>query len=112
MYTFSVPLTYGYKMFLEWDENKRRKNLKEHGVDFMDAALIFDNEIIIEALDDRGRHDEERIQALGQVDNEYFLVVYTWRKECRRIISAWKVNEDGKRRYQKVLSERAKREKK
>ena len=98
-------------MFVEWDENKRLENIKERGVDFMDAALIFENEIIIEAIDTRDDYGEDRIQALGHVDNEYFMVVYTWRMECRRIISAWKVNEDGKRRYQKVLSERVKREK-
>lgn len=99
-------------MFVEWHEDKRRDNLRDHGVDFMDAALIFENELIIEAIDTRENYGEERIQALGQVDNEYFLVVYTWRKEYRRLISAWKVNEDGKKRYQKVLSQRIKREKK
>jgi uncharacterized DUF497 family protein len=27
-------------MAFEWDEEKRRRNIKERGVDFLDAALI------------------------------------------------------------------------
>jgi hypothetical protein len=30
--------------------------------------------------------------------------VYTWRGENRRIISAWKVGDHGKRRYQALLA--------
>lgn len=96
-------------MFVEWDEAKRLKNIEEHGVDFMDAALIFENEIILESMDNRNDYGEERIRALGGVGNDCFLVVYTWREDVRRIISAWKVNENGKKRYQKILFERTKR---
>ena len=34
----------------------------------------------------------------------FCIVVYTWRGDNRRIISAWKVGEDGKRRYTALLS--------
>lgn len=36
----------------EWNERKRLANLKEHGVDFAEAVLIFENEVI-EAIDKR-----------------------------------------------------------
>ena len=87
----------------EWDEEKRWRNLDEHGVDFRDAALIFENPVV-EAEDSRSDYGEIRIRALGHVDNEYYLVVYTWRGDNRRIISAWKVGEDGKKRYQALLA--------
>ena len=90
-------------MTVEWDEDKRRKNLEDHGVDFQDAALIFLNPII-EAEDARSDYGEKRFRALGHVDEDYFMVAYTWRRQTRRIISAWKVNEDGKRRYQATLA--------
>lgn len=87
----------------EWDEEKRRHNIEKHGVDFLDAILIFENPVI-EAEDIRREYEETRIQALGYVDHEYFLVIYTWRGARRRIISAWKVDDNGKRRYQERLS--------
>ena len=87
----------------EWDEEKRRHNIEKHGVDFYDAILIFENPVI-EAEDTRNEYREMRIQALGHVDDDYFIVVYTWRDTRRRIISAWKVDNNGKRRYQNLLS--------
>jgi uncharacterized protein len=90
----------------EWDEDTRRQNLAEHGVDFRDAALIFEGPVI-EAEDTRSDYGEIRIRALGQVDQDFFLVAYTWRGDRRRIISAWKVDDDGKKRYQALLGRRA-----
>ena len=90
-------------MTVEWDGAKRLKNLAEHGVDFYDAALIFLHPVI-EAEDTREDYDERRFRALGRVDDDYFMVAYTWRGENRRIISAWKVNDDGKRRYAAILA--------
>ena len=90
----------------EWDEDKRRRNIEDHGVDFRLAALIF-NSPVIEARDERDDYGEPRYWALGHVGDEYFLVAFTWRGEVRRIISAWKVGNDGKKRYQAVLARRA-----
>ena len=90
-------------MSFEWDERKRRQNLDEHGVDFRDAALIFENPVV-EAEDTHSDYGEIRIRALGHVDDDYFLVVCRWRGDTRRIISAWKVGEDGKKRYQALLA--------
>jgi uncharacterized DUF497 family protein len=88
---------------VEWDEGKRRSNLSEHGVDFADAALIFRNPVL-EAEDRRAEYGERRLRALGHVSDDYFLVVFTWRGPNRRIISAWKVDENGKGRYQAILA--------
>jgi uncharacterized DUF497 family protein len=41
---------------------------------------------------------------LGRVDDEYYVVAYTRRDSAVRIISAWKVDEDGKKRYEEILS--------
>lgn len=87
----------------EWDEDKREQNLRAHGVDFMDAALVFTNPVL-EAPDEREDYGETRIRALGHVGEDYYLVTYTWRGQVRRIISAWKVGENGKRRYQAILA--------
>jgi uncharacterized DUF497 family protein len=92
-------------MNVEWDEAKREQNLEEHGVDFADAALIFAQEVI-EAQDTREDYGETRYQAIGHVDDDWFFVVYTWRGDNRRIISAWRVNDEGRRRYQAIFARR------
>jgi uncharacterized protein len=46
-------------MLIEWDSAKRDRNLREHGVDFEDAALIFLGPVL-EAEDRRGDYGETR----------------------------------------------------
>jgi uncharacterized protein len=93
-------------MRVEWDEPKRQSNLEDHGVDFMDAALIFEG-VFLEAEDKRNDYGEPRFRALGRVGDDYFMVAYTWRGAVRRIISAWRVDDDGKRRYEAILARNA-----
>lgn len=90
----------------EWDEDKRQRNLADRGVDFRLAAGIFRG-LVLEGKDDRTDYGETRYRAIGRVGDEHFLVIYTWRGANRRIISAWRVGERGRRRYQAVLSGRA-----
>jgi uncharacterized DUF497 family protein len=90
----------------ERDEDKRQRNIEDHGVDFRLAALIFKSPVL-EAEDERDDYGESRYRALGRVGDEYFVVAYTWRGAKRRTISAWKVDEHGKKRYEAVLAERA-----
>lgn len=90
-------------MEFEWDEEKRLSNIEERGVDFRDAALIFEGPIINKE-DTRENYGERRFRALGNIDNEYYLVAYTWRGTTCRIISAWRVDEEGKKRYEETLS--------
>jgi uncharacterized DUF497 family protein len=89
----------------EWDEEKRLENIRVRKVDFRVAVRIFDNPVI-EAEDNRADYNEERIRALGHVGDDYYLVAYTWRGGNRRIITAWKVSESGKKRYQAILARR------
>jgi uncharacterized DUF497 family protein len=88
---------------VDWDEPKRLINIKERGVDFRDAALIFQGPVLCKE-DTRGDYGEQRYRALGRVDDEYYVVAYTWRGSTCRVISAWKVDEDGRKRYEKILS--------
>jgi uncharacterized DUF497 family protein len=57
----------------EWNEEKRLSNIKERGVDFRDAALIFEGPVIIKE-DNRENYGEPRFRALGKVDNYYYVV--------------------------------------
>jgi hypothetical protein len=93
-------------MTFSWDEKKRAENWKSRKVDFAEAVGIFDDPEVIEAVDDRKAYGEERIQALGQSEGVFYLVAYTWRGDTRHIITAWKVGEDGKRRYEELFAKR------
>ena len=87
----------------EWATEKQQTNLAERGVDFADAVQIFLGPVL-EQIDKRADYGEQRFRALGRVADDYFMVAYTWRGSARRIITAWKVGENGKRRYQALLN--------
>jgi uncharacterized DUF497 family protein len=71
-----LPIEFVYNF--DWDETKRLSNLEERGVDFRDAALIFEGPVIAKE-DTRKDYGEKRFRALGKVDDEYYVVVYTLR---------------------------------
>ena len=85
-------------MKFEWDNDKQERNLEKHGVDFVDAVKIFFNPVL-EWLDTRQDYGEERVISLGCDEEDYFVVVSTWRGEKRRIISAWRAGQDEKENY-------------
>lgn len=78
-------------MEFEWDEEKSHANFFRRGFGFDFAARIFEGSVI-ERVDDRRDYGEERIVALGCVDGEWLVAVYTWRGEVRRIVSARKAS--------------------
>lgn len=90
-------------MSVEWGETKRLRNLDDRGVDFRDAALIFEAPFL-EAEDRRSDYGEPAFAAWDVVGDDYFMAAYTWRGGVGRIISAWRVDDEGKRRYEAILA--------
>lgn len=80
-------------MDFEWDEDKRRTNLEKHGVDLLEAALIFDGDYT-SRVDDRRDYGEQRLVSIGLANGKYFVVVHTLRGETIRLISAWRGGRD------------------
>ncbi|MBV6450570.1 MAG: hypothetical protein MHPDNHAH_01294 [Anaerolineales bacterium] len=79
-------------MKFEWDENKRRANIRKYGIDFVDAASIFDGDVVV-ILDDRFEYGEARYIAFGLLRGKsikVIVVAYTERGGNVRIISARK----------------------
>ncbi len=85
-------------MNFEWDEQKREGNLTKHGIDFALAGKIFDTSTV-ERLDDRDDYGETRYIAIGHTAKVFLVVVYTWRGDTRRIISAWRAGRDEEETY-------------
>ncbi|HIE26863.1 TPA: BrnT family toxin [Candidatus Poribacteria bacterium] len=86
-------------MEFEWDENKNLKNIKKHGISFKRATKIFISGNVLEWIDDRYDYGEERIIALGRSERIILYVVYTWRGNARRIISARRATKNERRKY-------------
>jgi uncharacterized DUF497 family protein len=93
------------ELSFEWDEEKNATNIKNHGIDFLDAALIFENPTV-EAIDDRKDYEELRCIAFGLSGETVLQVVYTWRGEnVVRIISAWKATRhDAEKYYREIFA--------
>ena len=102
MYT---PRIYTAQAF-EWDPAKRETNLRKHGIDFIDAAHIFEG-LVLEHEDQRRDYGEPRVVALGRVEELLLAVVYTPREAAFRIISARKANRDEKAAYRHLQSPEA-----
>jgi uncharacterized DUF497 family protein len=84
----------------EWDETKARANLRKHGVDFADAALVFEDERAVTIEDTISAVDEQRyltvgMDALGRV----LVVAYTWRHDRIRTVSARQASPAERRQY-------------
>ncbi len=92
-------------MEFEWDERKRRETLRKHGVDLLEAALIFEGPVLSRP-DDRKDYGEIREVSLGMVDGEIFVVVHTERHGKTRLITAWKGGKREKAAYQKRIAGR------
>jgi uncharacterized DUF497 family protein len=76
-------------MVFEWDETKRVANIQKHGVDFVLAKRIFDGPTV-EVPDLRRNYGEFRFGAYGLAAGTVLFVIYTWRGNRRRLISARK----------------------
>ena len=65
-------------MRVEWDEAKRKANLRKHGVEFADALSVLDDPRPV-TIEDRD-HDEQRFVTLGlDASGNLRVVVYTYR---------------------------------
>ena len=85
----------------EWDTNKAASNLRKHGVSFADAATVFADDSAIRISDEISSLDEDRFVILGtSVPGDLLVVVYTWRGDRIRIISARNATPRERRSYE------------
>lgn len=72
-----------------WDCEKNTANAKKHAIRFEDAVGIW-NDFVFEQIDDSFDYEEERFLTMGLMNGIEIVVIYTDRREGRRIISARK----------------------
>jgi len=73
-------------MNFEWDDIKRKSNIEKHGIDFIDAPIIFDS-YTLTIEDDRYDYGEERFVSFGIIEERVVVVVHTENEDSIKIIS-------------------------
>lgn len=73
-------------MIFEYDENKSRRNLSKHGIDFMAVQELWTDPRRIEIP--ARMEDEPRWLVVGRIDDRHWSAVVTYRDQQVRIISA------------------------
>ena len=83
---------------ITWDEDKRRKNIVKHGIDFVGADTIFDQPMLTRE-DDREHYGEQRLQSLALLEGRVVFVVWTERESGTHIISIRKADKHERKIY-------------
>ena len=88
-------------MKITWDSKKAASNPNNHdGVTFEEAQRVLLDPFAL-TREDSDSENEQRFVTLGMGSKtRVLMVVYTYREETIRIISAWKANEPQRRRYE------------
>jgi uncharacterized DUF497 family protein len=75
-------------MGFEWDPLKAGLNVRKHGVSFADAATVLDDPRALTMRDVASAEEERWITMATDALGRVLVVVYTWRGENIRVISA------------------------
>ena len=85
-------------MVFEFDPEKSKKNKEKHGIDFVEAQLLWEDS---RAIGFPGRSDDEpRFALVAEVDSKLWIAFYTIRDEQTRIISVRRARKAEKELYE------------
>ena len=87
-----------------WDETKRRRNLRDHGIDFT-TVYQFSWDYAQRTIDDREDYGELREKAVGLIGDVPHVVIFTERQDDRGdliwVISLRKANRKERMDYER-----------
>ena len=89
-------------MLISYDPAKRERVLKDRGLDFEDARVVFDG-MTVEVEDQRRDYGETRMICFGLLAGRLVVVGYTPRGEVRHIFSMRKANAREQRRLAPIF---------
>ena len=88
-------------MGYQWDPNKAASNLDKHGIDFADAVGVFEDEWAL-TLKEEYVENEQRFVTMGMdFLGHVLVVVYTYRDDTIRLISARPAVRNERRVYER-----------
>jgi len=73
-------------MEFEYDGTKSQRNKEKHGIDFVEAQLLWDDPERIEIP--AKTEDEPRFVVIGKIGEKHWSVIITYRDNKTRIVSA------------------------
>ena len=82
----------------EFDENKSQTNLSKHGIDFVEAQLLWLDPDLLEIP--ANTTDEPRYLMIGRIENRHWSAVVAYRDENIRIISVRRCRDEEIRLYE------------
>lgn len=85
-----------------WDENKRKANLRNHGIDFVGIDEVFEGETVT-ILDDRFDYGEQRLVTFGMLEGRVIAVAHTESDDMIRVISVRKATKNEEKSYYKKI---------
>ena len=83
----------------QWDSEKAAANLRKHGVDFADAETALHDEMAM-TMPDNDPEEQRFVTLATDALGRLLVVVYEWRAEDVRLISARKANRSERRQYE------------
>ena len=72
-------------MEFEFDQEKSQTNQQKHGIDFIEAQLLWLDDMLLEIP--ARTTDEPRFLIIGKIGNQHWSAVITYRQDRIRIIS-------------------------
>jgi uncharacterized DUF497 family protein len=90
-------------MKFEWDDAKRKSNIKKHSFDFVDAEKVFDGATFT-INDDRFDYGNNRYITLGMLEGIIVVITHLEEDELIRIISMRKATKNEQKIYFKGFS--------
>ena len=82
----------------DFDENKSQTNLLKHGIDFVEAQLLWLDPDLLEIP--ANTTDEPRYLMIGRIESRHWSAVVTYRDENIRIISVRRCRDEEIRLYE------------
>jgi uncharacterized DUF497 family protein len=89
----------------EWDRRKAASNLRKHGINLAEAAIVLFDKLAVTIRDDAG-HEQRYVTIGSDSPGRILVVVYTWRVDRIRIISARRATKRERRQYAASARER------
>ncbi len=87
-------------METEWDPKKAKASARKHGVSFADAVVVLSDDLAI-TIEETG-HSEQRFVTIGSdALGRILVVVYTYRGDRIRLISAREATPNERGRYER-----------
>ncbi len=87
---------------ITFDPAKRKATLRERGLDFVDAAVVFEGPVLT-IEDMRSAYPERRYVSLGLLNDRMIVLAWTPMPDGRRIIWMRKANEREQKKFRERL---------